>query len=201
MERIAGLPTSLKRAGFPVAGDARCRHERISAKFINKLIKERVGSFTADAISRSVVVHHGYWIEAARDISAGIRGNAISALPNVAAGARRQKRSPASLRQTSARSELRLAGHIVLCDWIASNEKFFGDDRLKGINEPEAYFARAREIGREWVDRLGLGRGRQAGEAVRIVETARPIQQTLLDTDIPPGLVIPPGHERSGVSL
>ena len=141
-----GFTDELKRAGFPVAGDARCRHERISAKFINKLIKERVGSFTADAISRSVVVHHGHWIETARDIApvyAKAQDQLCQMLQRVLGVKVLPSKSPSDLSAFG----MRLAGHIVLCDWIASNEKFFGDERLKGINEPEAYFARARESG------------------------------------------------------
>ena len=85
---------------------------------------------------------------------------------------------------------MRLAGHMVLCDWIASNEEFFSDSRLKNLVDPKSYFAKAGEVACEWLGRLGLKRDRQAGKAGCIVETARPIQQTLLDKDIPPGLVI-----------
>jgi len=45
-------------------------------------------------------------------------------------------------------------------------------------------------VASKWIDRLDLRRNRQAGKASSIVEAARPIQQILLENDIPPGLVI-----------
>ena len=188
--QVATFSVELEEAGFPRTGDARCRHERISARFIkNKLIEEGINSFAPDAVSRTVVVHHGYWYETARD--AGRKYTEaqnqlclmlqqvldIEGLPN---------KSPSDLSAFG----MRLAGHIVLCDWIASNEKFFGDARLKNVDDLEGYFAMAREVACEWIAGLGLERDRQAGKAACIVETPRPIQQKLLDTDIPPGLVI-----------
>jgi len=67
--QIPDYSSELVRAGYPLTSDARCRHERISARFIkNKLVSDGLDNFTADAIARTVVAHHGYWNEAARDV-------------------------------------------------------------------------------------------------------------------------------------
>jgi CRISPR-associated endonuclease/helicase Cas3 len=178
----------LRNAGYPITADARCRHERISARFISKLIGGS-GSLAADAISRTAAAHHGYWNESARDVAPEYakaqqqlyvmlkQALEIDAFPN---------ETPSDLSNFG----MRLAGHIVLCDWIASNEKFFGDNRLQDKDDPQSYFAEARKVASEWVDRLGLKPNRKGGNAGCVVTTPRPIQQALLDTDIPPGLVI-----------
>jgi CRISPR-associated endonuclease/helicase Cas3 len=188
--QIPDFSDELREAGYPVTGDARCRHERISARFIkNKLLKQGLAFFAADAVSRTVVVHHGYWNEAARDVAqeyAEAQNQLCQMLQQVLDLKALPSESPSDLSAFG----MRLAGHAVLCDWIASNEEFFGGARLKNVDDPEGYFATAREVAREWVDRLGLERDRQAGKAACIVETARPIQQTLLDKDVPPGLVV-----------
>jgi len=188
--QIPDFSDELARAGYPVTGDARCRHERISARFIkNKLIADGLGSFAADAVSRAVVAHHGYWNETARGVAqeyAEAQDQLCRMLQQLLDLKRLSSKSPPDLSAFG----MRLVGHVVLCDWIASNEKFFGDARLKNVDDPEGYFATAREVAREWVGRLGLERARQAGKPACIVETARPIQQILLDNDIPPVLVI-----------
>ena len=53
--QIPVFSDELVKAGYSVTADARCRHERISARFIkNKLIKEGLNSFVADTLSRVV---------------------------------------------------------------------------------------------------------------------------------------------------
>lgn len=188
--QIPDFSQELSKAGYPITGDARCRHERISARFIKKqLINDGLNSFAADAVSRTVVVHHGYWNEVARDVGqkyAEAQGQLCRMLQQVLHLEALPSETPSDLSAFG----MRVAGHIVLCDWIASNEAFFGDPQLRNVDDPKGYFARAREVAREWVSRLGLERDGQPGQATRIVETTRPIQQTLLDRDIPPGLVI-----------
>lgn len=188
--QIPDFSDELANAGYPVTGDARCRHERISARFIKKMLTSAgLSPFAADAVSRTVVAHHGYWNETARDVGreyAEAQNQLCQMLQQVLHLKALASESPSDLSAFG----IRLAGHVVLCDWIASNEEFYGDARLRNANEPEGYFATAREVAREWVGRLGLERARHAGKAACIVETARPIQQTLLDKDIPPGLVI-----------
>lgn len=188
--QIPDFSDELKNAGYPVTADARCRHERISARFIkNKLIKEGLQSFAADAISRAVVAHHGYWNETARDTGREYleaQNRLCWILQQMLNFEEFPKESPSDISAFG----MRLAGHVVLCDWIASNEEFYGDARLKNVDDPKGYFVKARAVAREWIDKLNLERGRQEGNAACIVETARPIQQTLLDRDIPPGLVI-----------
>jgi len=180
----------LAKAGYPVTGNAWCRHERISARFIKKkLIEAEHDRSVADAVARVFAAHHGYWDEAAPEAS-GVYAEAQDQLCRMLQQVLKINSFPREKPSDLSAFGMRLVGHVVLCDWIASNEKFFGDVRLKDADDTEDYFARAQEVAREWVDRLGLERDRQAGKAANIVEVARPIQQALLDEDIPPGLVV-----------
>jgi CRISPR-associated endonuclease/helicase Cas3 len=188
--QIPDFSDELVKAGYPVTGDTRCRHERISAAFIkNKLVAKGLAPLAADAVSRAIVVHHGYWNETARDVASQY-ANAQNQLWEMLQQVIDLKAFPCITPSDLSAFGMRLAGHVVLCDWIASNEKFFGDARLKNINDPKVYFSKAREVAIEWVGRLGLERDGQVGKAACVVKTAWPIQQTLLDRDIPPGLVI-----------
>ncbi|NLF02425.1 MAG: CRISPR-associated endonuclease Cas3'', partial [Anaerolineales bacterium] len=172
------------------AGDARCRHERLSARFIrNKLTEAGSDSFTASALARAVLAHHGYWDEAARDVG-GAYAKAQDELCCMLEQVLRITGLLTAVPDDLSAFGMRLAGHIVLCDWIASNEKFFTDSRLKGIDDPSAYLVKAKDVASEWPLHLGFERNREAGKPTCIVESARPIQQALLTTDIPPGLVI-----------
>jgi CRISPR-associated endonuclease/helicase Cas3 len=187
--QVPAFSEELVRAGFRDTNDARCRHERISARFVrNRLEKEGLKSL-ADTVSRAMLAHHGYWNEAARDVGweYAEAQNQFWGMLQQALGLKRL--SIAGLPDLSAFG-MRLAGHLVLCDWIASNEEFFGDARLKNIDEAGGYFASARQVAREWVSNLGLERDRQPGKAACVVVNARPIQMTLRDSDIPTGLVI-----------
>ena len=64
--QVAEFSEELERAGFGKTGDAKCRHERISARFIKAwLTKQKLDDYTADAVSRTIIVHHFYWNETA----------------------------------------------------------------------------------------------------------------------------------------
>ena len=188
--QIPDFSSELANAGYEPTDDARCRHERISARFIKKrLVSDGMDDFTADAIARTVIAHHGYWNEAARDVApkyAEAQDQLCQMLQQVLGVQAFPDKSVLDLSAFG----MRLAGHIVLSDWIASNEEFFGDPRLKDIDDPEEYFKRARVVASEWIDKLDLRRDAHAGKAASIVEAPRPIQQMLLEKDIPPSLVI-----------
>ena len=188
--QIPDFSVELVAHGYPVTGDVRCRHERISARFIRgKLVADGLGTFAADAVSRAVVAHHGRWDEAAREVGktyAEAQDQLYRMLQRVLHVDRLPNQVPSDLSAFG----MRLAGHVVLSDWIASNEDFFTDSRLEGVEDPEAYLAAVQEAAREWVRKLSLDRDGRAGRPERVVQTARPIQQALLDSEIPPGLVI-----------
>jgi len=188
--QIPDFSSELAEAGYRPTHDARCRHERISARFIKKkLISHGTDSFIADAIARTVVAHHGYWNEAARDVApryAEAQDQLCRMLQQVLGVEAFSDDSPVDLSTFG----MRLAGHVVLSDWIASNEEFFGSPRLQELDDPEEYFAIAKVLAGEWIDMLDLRRDTHAGEASGIVEAPRPIQKILLEKEIPPGLVI-----------
>lgn len=188
--QIPDFSLELAGVGYKPTNDARCRHERISARFIKKkLVSDGLDDFTADAIARTVVAHHGYWNETARDVDSQYeeaQHNLCRMLQRILLVETFPKEAVSDLSAFG----MRLAGHLVLSDWIASNEEFFCDARLKDIDDPEEYFARAKVLAAEWIDRLGLRRDADTGRASSIVETPRPVQQILLEKDIPPCLVI-----------
>lgn len=188
--QIPEFSSELAKVGYPPTDDARCRHERISARFIKKkLVSDGMDSFIADAVARTVVAHHGYWYETARDVApwyAQAQDQLCRMLQQLLGVETFPGERPFDLSAFG----MRLAGHIVLSDWIASNEEFFCDSRLKDIDDPEEYFGKARVVASDWIDRLDLRRDRQGGKALCIVDAPRPTQQMLLEKDIPPGLVI-----------
>jgi len=188
--QVTDFSERLRMAGFPLTSDARCRHERLSARFLkNKLTDAGFNPFAAAAITRVALAHHGYWDEAARDVQEEYAKaqKELCRMLELALGA---KDLPTEVPSNLSAFGMRLAGHVVLCDWIASNEEFFTDSRLKEILDPNDYLAKAKEVASEWTVKLGLERIHAAGKAACIVETARPIQKALLDNDIPPGLVV-----------
>lgn len=180
----------VKAAGFPATDDARCRHERLSARYIRKKLEAAsLPSRTASAIARAVLAHHGYWVESSRDVHATYakaQDDLCRMLETVLGVSELPNEPPADLSAFG----MRLAGHIVLSDWIASNDGFFTDDRLKESESELDYFAKAKEVAQDWVARLGLHRFQRKDQAATIVETPRPLQKLLLEKTIPPGLVI-----------
>lgn len=188
--QVAEFSEELERAGFGKTGDAKCRHERISARFIKAwLTKQKLDDYTADAVSRTIIVHHGYWNETART-SGEKYAEAQQALCDMLRGVLGSPMPSTKTPQNLSAFGMCLAGHIVLCDWIASNEEFFCDARLRNIDDPETYFKAVKKVADDWVKRLDLERKHGPENAAGIVAQPRPIQQTLLDQKIPPGLVI-----------
>ena len=188
--QVSGFSEGLVKAGFPVTADTPVRHERISAEFIKGMLSaEGVDRFAADAIARSVVAHHGHWDE-------GVRGVAPSYAAAQEQLCRMMKRVlaidalPHGVLPDLSAFGVRLAGRLVLCDWIASNERFLGDSRLGKIHDPEAYFAAARKVAEEWIAGLHLGSVSSRPQPEAIVNIPRPIQAALLQSSIPPALVI-----------
>lgn len=189
--RERSFSKELNAAGYPDRRDAPCRHERISKQFIiDMLTKQQVDAYFADAIARAVVAHHGYWNESARSVApeyAEAQNQLCDMLRQVLNVDSLPTKPPPDLSAFG----MRLAGHVVLCDWIASNERFFGDERLRNIDDPEPYFTKAKEVAAEWIrDKLALVRSEEGGKPQSVVETTRPIQQVVLENCIPPGLVI-----------
>lgn len=188
--RVPEFQKGLENAGFFSTGDNHCRHERLSASFANNWFLEKgLDRRIADALSRAILVHHGYWEEQARPVG-GKYADAQHSLAEMLYSILGAPQFPKEAICDLSALGMCLAGHIVLSDWIASNEDFFCDARLHFIDEPEKYFHTARKVAMEWVKRLGLLHHSSSGRANCVVENARPIQSLLLDTEIPPSLVI-----------
>lgn len=187
--QVREFSEGLRDAGYPPTGDVRCRHERLSARFIrNRLKAAAMDDLAAMAMARAVIAHHGHWDESARGVAKEYEEaqERLCQMLEQTLGAELPRLVPADLSSFG----MRLAGHIVLADWIASNEKFFQDGRLRDIDEPGDYLRQARIVASEWTEKLGFDRNRSPGKAACIVETPRPIQKALLEHDIPPALVI-----------
>ena len=175
---------------FANTADTPCRHERISARFIkNKLTALGMNDFVVDTISRSILAHHGYWHEDAPDRSE-VYQNAQRDLYDMLMAVLEVNKLPNSVSINLSAFGMLLAGHIVICDWIASNENYFTDQQLQGKDDPQEYFRKTLEVAKKWVTNLGLDGNRDIGQENSIIEDARPIQKALLKTNIPPSLVI-----------
>lgn len=187
--KVPSLSAQLSEGGFPVTADAPCRHERVSAGFVAKMLKGKVERSLVEAICLAIAAHHGDWETGFREVGSRYR-EAQEELYGLLCGVLEvHGLSSATPTDLSAFGML-LAGRIVLCDWVASNEGFFTDPRLLTTLDALEYFARARRVADEWVARLGLCRSGLPGQPRRVVESPRPLQATLIDEDIPPGLVI-----------
>lgn len=188
--QVPAFAERLNAAGFCPTQDARCRHERLSAEFLKKRFTESgTPPHTAAAIVRAILAHHGYWDEGARPSApayAAAQGKLYDLLQTLLDVNGFPVSPPANLSAFG----MRLAGHLVLCDWIASNEGFFTDERLKEQDDPAVYFTKAREVALERVVKLGMDRPQNLGKPASIVANPRPLQKVLLENDIPPGLVI-----------
>lgn len=187
-----GFSEELIAAGFHRTADPPCRHERISASFVRKtLLSYDLDRRLARTISTCLLAHHGYWDEECRSVSPvyqEAQESLLLLLNRVIPSSPFPRERPEDLSAFG----MKVAGHIVLCDWIASNEGFISDPRLAGLDEPEQYLVSAADVARDWVDRLGFHAGseRRTGQPSLIVSHPRPVQQTLLDHVMPPGLVV-----------
>ncbi|MFZ4508747.1 MAG: CRISPR-associated helicase Cas3' [Fimbriimonas sp.] len=188
--QVPEFSPKLTEAGFPVPCDARCRHERLSAKFIRDS-REALGlsERDADTVGRAVIAHHGYWDEGERPVGPEYR-EAQSYLFEILISALRLSGAKVPPVSEYSAFGMRLAGNIVLCDWIASDTEFFTDSRLSGINEPIAYLEAARLVASKRIERLGFVRDTQPGLPAAVVPTPRPLQKALLENQIAPGLAI-----------
>lgn len=188
--QIPDFAPQLNEAGFFVTSDARCRHERLSARFIKECLKGvGVSERCADTVQRALVAHHGYWDECGRpvgDAYAMAQGELCEMLKSVLD----LSDTPLPDPRNHSAAGMRLAGHIVLCDWIASNEEYLQDPRLKDKEEPKAYFEASQQVACDWIKKLQLERVEGAPRPAGVVSAPRPLQQAILDYDIPPGLVI-----------
>ncbi|MGB9588369.1 MAG: CRISPR-associated endonuclease Cas3'', partial [Armatimonadota bacterium] len=188
--QVSGFSGELTEAGFPKTADAPCRHEYVSAEFVRKeLVNDGLDEYVADAIARALVAHHGYWNErpcGVSDIYKKAQDQLYCMLKKILRINSFPSQSPSNLSDFG----MRLAGHVVLCDWIASNEEFFTDSRLEGCEDPVRYWTVAQEVAAEWTDKLSLKRVPRQAFACRVVENTRPIQEAVLKNNIPPGLVI-----------
>jgi CRISPR-associated endonuclease Cas3-HD len=186
--QVPEFSESLTLAGFPAIADARCRHERLSGRFVRAELG-KVGTYEfAAAVGRTVLAHHGYWNEGSRDVApeyANAQEQIGRMLERVLGVTEFPKQVP---NQDLSNLGMRLAGHIVLSDWIASNEQFFTDSRLAGIENPEDYFQAARCVAKDWVSKLDFDRDNSPGKPASVVGDPRPVQRKLLDSDVPPGL-------------
>lgn len=181
---------TLRNAGFCETGDAKCRHERLSAKFVRTRLEERgVSPRCADTVQRALLAHHGHWNEGGRGVGESYE-HAQNDLCHLIYGMLNLDSVSLQDPPNHSATGMRLAGHIVLCDWIASNEEYFLDSRLNGLDDPHTYFAATKQAALEWIKKLELERTERQGSPEEIVEKPRPLQQEILDNDIPPGLVI-----------
>lgn len=187
--RANELSQELADAGYPRTGDAECRHERISAGFVQGLLKDTMERRAVDAVSLALAAHHGHWDKPCRGVSRPYeeaQWTLCSMLRYVLCPEGVPTLDPPDL---SAFGML-LAGRVVLSDWIASNEGFYLDRRFAELEDIDDYFATAKLVAREWVSTLGLSRTARPGGPLRVVDVPRPLQQALLDEAILPGLVI-----------
>jgi len=187
--RVPEFSPEISAAGFPVTADAQCRHERVSAVFVRSLLEDHLSRRQADAVALAVAAHHGRWEDSAYPVSKRYR-EAQAQLCVLLREVLGVKELPDALAGDVSAFGATLAGRVVLCDWVASNERFLLDERLVGIEEPKVYFTAAFQVARDWVERLGFDRSRRPGNPRRVVVSPRPLQEMLLAEDIPPGLVI-----------
>jgi len=188
--QVPELSEKILAAGFPITGDAPVRHERHSARFLGTKLQENGHDrFVIAAITRATLAHHGHWSQVNRPVAkpyARAQDALWRMMQEVLGVDELPRETPSDLSAFG----MCLTGHTVLCDWIASNEEFFTDDRLARITSPNAYFAQAKTTANEWIDGLGFERDNGVGQPSFVVEKPRPIQRLLLNSKINPALVI-----------
>lgn len=188
--RVSAFSQKLRDAGYLPTGDAPCRHERLSANFAREwLLEKGIPERTTESISQSILAHHGRWENDFRPVGkkyAEAQQQISHMLHNILGSPVPPEEKPEDLSAFG----MCLAGHIVLSDWIASNEQFFCDSRLTHLNDPKTYFTEACNVAREWITKLDLARPLSQGKPSCVVKVPRPLQETLLTKDISPGLII-----------
>jgi len=216
--RFQGKAPALVPPGVPTASEGDCRgfrHEARSAEWITASLTAQLWGWEKEAarvVAQATRGHHGDfradaynetewpWVDfygARRDELAALVARALDVQP-----AARQRFTDASA------EGIKLAGLIVLADWIASNPETYRYPALYPKDpphqEPDAYFAAARAEAQRAVRSLELDAGRAAPAAGRHGFTdiwpglkafpPRPSQQALQDAlqgaGVPPGLAI-----------
>jgi len=192
--QVAEFTQELEDAGFsaPRPGDTPCRHERLSASFVNRKLEadgDGPDARTRSAIAQCLAAHHGNWDQGAREVAPAYTAgrDQLYALLEQALGV---SGLPSERPYDLSAFGMRLVGHLVLCDWVASNEEFFTDARLRETDDHQAHLAEAKEVACEWLQKLGLHQELASGRPTEVVGTPRPLQQAILEHDIPPALVI-----------
>jgi len=184
--QIANFRDQLCAAGYRETGDARCRHERLSATFVKQCLKD---NRCADTVQRALIAHHGHWEEGGRDVGE-VYAKAQAELSEMLREALRLPGVDLPDLANHSSAGMRLAGHVVLCDWIASSEEFFDWELFRTTSNPDEYFALSCAMAELRVRELDLGRTDGKAYPNGLVEDPRPIQQALINHDFPPGLVI-----------
>ncbi len=186
------LSDELQQNGFQITADVRIRHELLTLGFLKtNLVKHftEIKPRVIEMITRAVAAHHGYWANKTRPVSRKYE-EAQEHLCQMLHETLSKDLFDVDCTSDISRLGMSLTGHIVLCDWIASNEGFFCDPRLQDTESPKEYFEQAKKVAEEWIQRLGLARERSSGNPTDVVQTPRPIQRCLIENPIPPGLVI-----------
>lgn len=188
--QIDDFTQELADAGFAKTADAKCRHERLSARFIKECLEcAGVSERYPDTVQRALVAHHGYWDECSRPVGE-VYAKAQDALCQMLKDVLGLKKILLSDPANHSSAGMRLAGHIVLCDWIASSEEFFDWQLFRETDDLWDYANLALAMAVHEVHRLQLERVEGAAKPNEIVLSTRPLQQAIFENDIPPSLVI-----------
>ena len=180
----------LEAAGFCLTVDDKVRHERVSAAHLRFKAQEAMGDerFSA-SVAMAVAAHHGHWNPEARGSGPEFEAaqRALDGMLAVVLGDPSFGTKPP---EDLSAFGMRLAGHVVLCDWIASNEAFFDREELRALHDPKDYFEVAKSVAEGMVEKLDLAPDEGGGWPEMIVDAPRPLQRALLDARLEPGLVV-----------
>lgn len=149
-----------------------------------------LNAYVAFSIARSITAHHGYWDEGCpwpRSLAYKVAQDELTQLLRVIL---QPQDLPSSAPDDLSAFGMRLAGHIVLSDWIASNEEFFDWPIFQEIDDPWDYANLAFSMAKHEVEQLQFQRAAGSPKPDHVVSSPRPLQQAILDSAIPPGLVI-----------
>lgn len=201
------LAEKLRGLGFRIPSrNAAFRHEVRSAEWLVEWLKRSQGwpPAACKLVGQAVTGHHGNFAaqlgdqEDETDEDRLLRDQLADLIRRTAC----VQELPSPEFGNASVSGMKLVALTVLSDWIASNDEVYPYPDLREIEDPEEYLHRARVLAREVVDRLGFrpAAPAEAAPAPRLftelfpVEGPRPlqerIQESILEGDIPPGLVI-----------